>query len=315
MRKIVTILALSMLSIQAIGTETDTLKNHAAGSVLQIGKYTTSGDWGFYAGHNSEFQQQFGEKYKITEHADVLGVVAYIGTTTGTVSDDNLEIDFKLWGAKSDGSPTDTGFLEDGHIDLGDVNLGGATVIMFHSHAHVDYDFFVTMDLGDYLHDGLAGDTVGLYHTADGTRTAADIAGTNYRNIFQAHSHSSISWKDFYTQFTTPTAIAAHFAIYPIVEMEDHASVTFANENVQVSAPYPNPCTNTVNIPYYLSKSQKTSFAIMDIKGQMIEKYEATVTSAGNHTKQIDISKLPAGLYNILITGEEGAVAMRISKM
>jgi hypothetical protein len=315
MRKLITLLALSTTSFNAIASETDTLKNHAAGATLQIGKYTTSGDWGFYAGHNSNFQQQFGEKYKISEHADVLGVVAYIGTTTGTVSDNDLEIDFKLWGAKADGSPTDTGYIEDGHIDLGDVTLGGPTVIMFHSHAHVDYDFFVTMDLGDYLHDGLGSDTVGLYHTADGTRTAADISSTNYRNIFQAHSHSSVSWKDFYTQFTTPTAIATHFAIYPIVEMEEHSSVTFANESIQVSAPYPNPCTQTVNIPYYLNRSQKTSFTIMDIKGKVIERYEATPTTAGQHTKQIDISKLPTGIYNILIAGEEGAVAMKISKM
>src|SRR5690606_15587536 len=101
----------------------DTLKNHADGLTLEAGKYTSGGDWGFYAGHNSKEQQQFGEKYLVDDHVHVLGVVAHITTSTGTVTDPHFELDFRLWEVDSTtGVPAGNTGIEDGHLHLEDAN-------------------------------------------------------------------------------------------------------------------------------------------------------------------------------------------------
>lgn len=294
----------------------DTLKNHTGTVTLQAGRYTGS-DWGFFAGHNSKEQQQFGEKYLVDDHVHVLGVVAHITTSTGAVKDRSFEIDFRLWKADvSTGKPAGTASIEDGHLDLGDANLGGPTVIMFHDETHIDDAFFVTMDLGDYAHDGLAGDTVGLYYAPHGTRTAADIASVPFRNVFQAHSHGAPNWKDFYTQFTTPSQIATHLALYPIVEMEAHTGIASISKNgLQVMSPYPNPAGNEITFPFHLKKPADVDFNIMDLSGRIIKVFNRGLSGMGEQQQKMDISDLPSGTYILSIVSSEGSLGMKFSKI
>lgn len=295
----------------------DTLQNHANGLTLEAGRYTTGNDWGFYVGHNSKEQQQFGEKYLIEDDVHVLGVVAHLTTSTGTVTDPQFEIDFRLWNVDpTTGRPAGNTGIEDGHLDLGDANLGGATVIMFHDEAHVEDAFFVTMDLGDYAHDGLAGDTVGLYYAPDGTRSATDIANVPFRNVFQAHSHGAPNWRDLYTQFTTPTAIATHLALYPIVAMEEHTSVKKITKNgLQVMNPYPNPANAQITFPINLSKAAELTFTVMDLNGRVLKTQDQGLMPAGAHEQHIDISDLPAGSYILSALSSEGAVGIKFNKL
>jgi hypothetical protein len=275
----------------------DTLKNHAAVLNLEAGKYTVGGDWGFYVGHNSKEQQQFGEKYLVEDHVHVLGVVAHITPSTGAVTDDHFEIDFRLWEVDAEGKPVGTRSIEDGHLHLEDANLGGPTVIMFHDEAHVEDAFFVTMDLGDYAHDGLAGDTV-----------------VPFRNVFQAHSHGAPDWRDFYTQFTTPTQIATHLALYPIVEIESTHIGKISKNGLQIMSPYPNPSTNEITFPFSLKKQASVQFDILDIHGRIVNSIDAGIVTGGDHQQKIDISSLPSGTYILSIISSEGAVGIKFTK-
>lgn len=299
----------------AFAQNIDTLKNHTGQVTLEAGRYTGS-SWGFYAGHNSKEQQQFGEKYLVDDHVHVLGVVAHIATSTGTVTDPDFEIDFRLWEVDaSTGKPAGTTGIEDGHLDLGDANLGGPTIILFHHEAHVEEAFFVTMDLGDYAHDGLAGDTVGLYYAPNGARSASDIANVPYRNVFQAHSHGAPNWRDFYTQFTTPVQIATHLALYPIVEIEGHTGVANISKNgLQVMSPYPNPSGHDITFPFQLRKQADVIFNIMDINGKIIRVVNKGALNPGEHLQRFDISDLPAGSYILSVITSEGAVGVQFGK-
>ncbi len=295
----------------------DTLGNHSPGVTLEAGKYTAGNDWGFYAGHNSKEQQQFGEKYLIDDHVHVLGVIAHLTTSTGTVSNPHFEIDFRLWAVDpATGKPSGNNSLDDGHLHLEDANLGAATVIMFHEETHVDDAFFVSMDLGDYAHDGLAGDTVGLFYAPNGSRSATDIATVPFRNVFQAHGHGAApNWKDFYTQFTTPMAIATHIALYPIVEMETTSLAKVRKNGLQVMSPYPNPANAELVFPLSLTKAAEMSFSIMDISGKVIKTVNAGTLQPGNHEQKLDISDLPKGNYILSAISSEGAVGVKFNKL
>lgn len=317
MKRGLLLLLAGAMAINASAGDVDTLKNHGATVALVAGKHTTAGDWGFYAGHNSNMEQQFGEKYVIDGHGHVLGVVAHITTSTGSVTNAGFEIDFRLWEADSvKGKPKGSSSIEDGHLDLGDANLGGATVVMFHSEAHVDDVFYVTMDLGDYAHDGLAGDTVGLYYATPGTRTTADITDVPYRNVFQAHSHGAPEWKDFYTQFTTPTQIATHLALYPIVELEEHVGVRGVTKNgLQVRGLYPNPANDEVNVQYALKQNADVHLTIMDMSGKLVKEVAIGKKGSGAHEARVNINDLPAGAYVLSVISSEGALGMRLNKL
>ncbi len=316
MKKTLTLLTLAVLAHAAKAQDVDTLINHTDGVALEAGKYTVPGTWGFYAGHNSFGQQQFGEKYLVDDHVHVLGVVAHLNTSTGTVTNADTELDFRIWKTDAEGKPAGSSSLEDGHIDLGNVNLGGPTVIMFHKEAHVEDAFFVSLDLGDYSHHPLEGDTVGLYYAPHGSRSEADIAAIPYRNVFQIHGHGSPDWKDFYTGATTPSAIATHFAIYPIVEFEEeHNSIASLKKNgLEVAAPYPNPALDKITLPFTLTKSTQVSIRVMDVAGRVINEHHKGQLTSGSYNETIDISDLPGGIYYLTLSANDAAMAIRIAK-
>lgn len=314
--KTTSLLLLSALTLsQSFAQETDTLKNFSGPVSLEAGKYSGA-DWGFYAGHNSKEQQQFGEKYLVDEHVHVLGVVAHLATSTGTVTNPHLEIDFRLWNVDAaTGKPAGNASIEEGHLHLEDANLGGPTLILFHNETHVEDAFFVTMDLGDYAHDGLSGDTVGLYYAPHGTRTAADISATPFRNVFQAHSHGTPNWRDFYTQFTTPAQLATHLALYPVVEMESHTGLgKVAKNGLQLNSPFPNPAGNELILPFQLQKQSRLSFQIMDLSGRILSSIDKGIVNPGEHLQKFDLSNLAAGTYILSVIGQEAAIGIRFNK-
>lgn len=303
----------------------DTLSNHAAGLVLEAGKYTVAGSWGFYAGHNSRKQEVFGEKYLVNhdDHVHVLGVVAHITTSTGTVSDPDLEIDFGLWNVDTaTGKPLGIAPVEDGHVDLGDVNLDGPTIILFHDDVHVHNAFFVTMELGDYAHHPLGADTVGLYYAPHGSRTAADIAAVPFRNVFKPHAHGAPSWKDLYEEHTTPTAIATHLALYPIVEIEhhddddDHMGIGEVSQNgLTLRAPFPNPSGGDVFFPFSLKSVSDVTFRVLDLTGKTLLDFTKKNLPPGDYQEKVDVSMLPAGTYFMSIMTNYGAIGVKFNKI
>lgn len=302
-------------SLGAYAQDVDTLSNHADGLSLECGQYLHAGEWGFYAGHNSFGQQQFGEKYLVEGHVHVLGVVAHMKTSTGTVSDPDGAFALRVWPVDGDGKPRGTAAAMSVELAHADLVLDGPTIALFPQEAHMDDAFFVTLDLDDYAHEGLAGDTLGLYYAPDGSRSAADIANTPYRNVFQPHSHGAPTWKDFYAQATTPDPIATHLALYPIVELDDHTSVgQIAKGGLKLSALYPNPASNALSLSYWLETNQKVGFSVLDMQGRLIESIDPVSMAPGEHQRSIDISGLPQGVYLLCVRSENAQFALRFVK-
>ena len=60
---------------------------------------------------------------------------------------------------------------------------------------------------------------------------------------------------------------------------------------------YPNPVINEAIIKYQLSQKNKVEIRLFDISGQPIGLLLAEQAGAGIHTRKIDLSNLPKGVY------------------
>jgi len=297
----------------------DTLRNHEANAVLENALYTGTGQWGYQVGMNHKHQEEFGERYEISEHGDVVGVIVHV---TGKVAHDNKEAHVRIRSIAQDGKPGAE--VQHGHVHFDDFNLdGSATIVMLDAHAHVHDGFFATLDFGDYAHGGYEGDTIGISHAVDGSRKATDLS-TPYRNVIREHSHNAVSWIDFYTGNNTPSA--THFAIYPIIEFEDDEDTTtppppaagineVSNGILSFSSPYPNPAIDIVSVPFRLNENSQTKIYVYDLTGKEILSEELGMLSSGDHTHTLNLSSLHKGHYIVAIQTEKGSLATKINKL
>jgi len=72
---------------------------------------------------------------------------------------------------------------------------------------------------------------------------------------------------------------------------------------------YPNPAGEKLSIDLVLQKAKKIRFRVFDLGGRMISEEDAPVEfgSGGQFTHQMDVSKLQAGFYLLVMTDEEGS--------
>ncbi|MNX83699.1 hypothetical protein D3C86_1154710 [compost metagenome] len=260
---------------------------------------------------NHKAQQQFGERYDISEHGDVIGVIVHV---TGTVTNDENEAHVRVFNVAGNGKPGTE--IQHGHVHFHDLNLdGSATVVMLDGHAHVHDGVFATFDIGDYAHGGYEGDTIGVLYAPDGSRQASDLS-TLYRNIIQEHSHGAAVWSDFYTGNNTP--VATHFAIYPIVEFEHgHLGINevVSNGILSFSSPYPNPASGNMAVPFQLTESSEVSLSVSDLTGKELISMNPGRLAPGTHEQILDLSSLTSGQYIVVVKTTKGSLATKISKM
>lgn len=291
--------------------ETDTLVNHASGLPLSTDEYTGTNQWGYYAGMNHKEQQQFGERYEVSEHGDVIGIIIHV---VGTVTNDHNEAFVRIFNVAGDGKPGTE--IEHGHVHFDDLNLDGtATVVLLDDHAHIHDAFFATFDIGDYAHGGYDGDTIGVLYSPDGSRETSDLS-TLYRNVVQEHGHGAAAWSDFYTGNNTP--VATHFAIYPIVEFEHEHEVgleqAVSNGILSFSSPYPNPAAEKITVPFQLTESSDVEFFIHDLTGKELLSKNIGKVIPGTYDHELDLSSLKSGHYIVVVKTTKGSLATKISK-
>lgn len=310
MKQLVTFSAVLMLIFNVSAQDEDTLVNHANGLPLSTDEYTGTNQWGYYAGMNHKKQQQFGERYEISEHGDVVGVIVHV---TGIVTNDENEAHVRIFNVAGDGKPGAE--IEHGHIHFHDLNLdGSATVVLLDDHAHVHDAFFATFDIGDYAHGGYDGDTIGVLYSPDGSRDLSDLS-TLYRNVVQEHSHHNVVWADFYTGNNTP--IATHFAIYPIVEFEHGHEAGIeqtSNGILSFSSPYPNPAVEKITIPFRLTENSEVELFVLDLTGKELLSENIGKTAPGAYEHTLDLSSLKSGHYIAVVKTTKGSLATKISK-
>lgn len=251
--------------------------------------------WGYYLGHNIHGDEEFGEKYEIDGHGDVVGVIAYFGGTANSTQTASL----KLYTVAANGLPGS--LVRSKSFVFGEVDTDGMTptMVMFDTEGHVDDEFFVTFDIGDYSHDPHS-DTLALMMGPDGSRPASDdVFG---RNVIRWHSHSSMNWKDFATQNFTP--INSYFAIYPVMEGPGPLSTDHNFLNGDAPTLFPVPVQDALNVRFDAAESREMFVRLFSIDGKLL-KTQRYMAVQGENLVQLDMNSYPSGSY--VISMEAGA--------
>lgn len=242
--------------------------------------------WGYYIGHNPYGDEAFAEKYNISGTGKVLGVIAHFAGKT----ESSTQLSYKVYTENSSGLPGST--LAQKMFAFQDVPTdGSAYTIMFDNPVDVDEAFFVALDLGDYSHDPLQGDTLCLLSGEDGSRPSTD--DTFGRNAIRWHGHGGEDWKDFFTQNFTP--ISTYFAIYPIMEGAV-ASVSGVFVDDVLPVVYPLPAQNDIRVDINLRDAREMAVRIFSLDGREVQT-KVVQSNAGQSTIELNISDLANGSY------------------
>lgn len=261
--------------------------------------------WGYYIGHNAYGDEEFGEKYEIPDHGHVVAIVAYFG---GEGSSNN-SASMKVYDVAEDGMPND--MLGSLSFQFDQVTTDGVTPTMlsFEDDVHVEDEFFVTVDLGDYSHDPLEGDTIVVMMGPDGSRPESDdVFG---RNVIRWHSHDGPpEWKDFQTQNFTP--LSTYFAIYPVMEGNPLSIDDGFIADSEISM-FPVPCVNELNVRFNALETREVIAHIFNMEGKILQN-DRFMASNGENLVQFDMSAHPAGSYVVSLQAEGFRYAKVITK-
>lgn len=260
--------------------------------------------WGYYIGHNAFGDEEFGEKYEIDGHGDVVGIIAYIGGSANS----NDSFDLNLYEVASNGLPGN--LVRSKSVSVSDITADGVTpaMVMFDEEGHVDDHFFVTMSVGDYSHDPHL-DTLALMMGPDGSRPASDdVFG---RNVIRWHGHNTMNWKDFATQNFTP--LQTYFAIYPI--MEGPGTLSTDASFVAGSAPtyFPVPFQDELNIRFDANEPRDMFIRVFSIEGKLLHT-ERGMAVSGENVVRLNMNSYTAGSYVVAIEAGAYRYARVVSK-
>lgn len=302
----------SLLVLVLIGTtyaqNTTTLMHIDPEDAIEMHNYwgqTSQGIslWGYYLGHNAWGDEAFGEKYEVTGEQQVVGVIAHLGGT----SESNNQAAYKAYAVGSNGLPAST--LATKNFVMGDVPSDAVTphMVMFDNPVAVNNAFFVVLDLGDYSHSSLQGDTLCLMSGAQGSRPASD--DTFGRNVIRWHGHGVEGWKDFFTQNFTPLSI--YFAIYPVLDGVVSTSEIFVDR----AAPtlFPMPANDVLNVAMNLLEPEFMQVMIFGIEGKLIST-EQFALAGGENRLQLPVAELAPGAYVIAFESPNYRSATRFVK-
>lgn len=260
--------------------------------------------WGYYLGHNVFGDEAFGERYEISGSNSVVGVIAYLGGTS--VSNTTATYSVHNVGTAPPQMPGPA--IASKSFQLGSAPTDGQTphMIMFDAPASVQDSFFVTLDLGDYSHDPLVGDTICLMSGEHDSRPASD--DTFGRNVVRKHSHAPTpAWKDFHTQNFTP--VSTYFAIYPI--MSAAVGILEMGLGAMTMDLYPVPMANELNIALDLHEDLPFRVLLFGMDGRLLHTEQF---ATGRDVVQLNVSGLVAGTYVVAIEQGRSRIARMVAK-
>ncbi len=259
--------------------------------------------WGYYLGHNAWGDEAFGEQYEINGQEQVVGVMAML---SGTVSSSNTA-SYKVYTVANSGLPQSS--IGSKSFVLNSVPVDSDPhMVMFDNPVSVTDRFFVVLDLGDYSHDPLDGDTLCLLSGPQGSRPASD--DTFGRNAIRWHDHGGENWKDFFTQNFTPLSI--YFGIYPIMDGVVTTGEIFADATQPML--YPVPARDVLNVSMHLKSQERMRVQLYNMNGKRIADEQHALV-AGENQLQIQLAHLTPGNYIVLIESPNYRSASRFTKL
>ncbi len=89
---------------------------------------------------------------------------------------------------------------------------------------------------------------------------------------------------------------------------------TYAVSNVEDLQIFPNPVYNTANIQLALKASMNLTMTVTNLMGQEFINQPFNL-NAGDHSLQVEMSDLPAGLYMVSLKSETDVITYKIQKL
>ena len=305
MKKIKNTLILSILSVSIFAQ--DTLQHFSLDIVTPITESYPSNQ-GYYTGHNSYGDEEFAEKYDFNGTTNILGVIAVHQGTNGTSS---MNASYKIYDVGVNGLPGTE--LASKSVPYNDIPIDGTpNTVMFTNPVPVSADFFVSFNLGDYIHSNLGTQSIAITHSPNGTRPASDF-GIFGRNVIRWHNHNGpATWKDYRTQNIPNYQPAVYFSLFPIVELTPSSIVVFGDQKGSVGCVYPNPSSSAeFNIPITSRNGGEVNITLYDLQGKIVSSKKTNLT-AGKTNYVYSESKLTASTYILLVKTPEGIVAQQV---
>jgi Secretion system C-terminal sorting domain len=293
---------------------------------------TGATDSGYLSGYSWLGFNGFAERYDFNgsdSSVQVLGVEALFGGTLSPFARDTVK--FHLWQVGPQAATVHPHYfysgLPDTAIDSSSivpVSLLGVGVThgapdtlkafpFLAASPYLTKSFFVGYTCYYKFSTLVSGDTIGLYTTKQGERTAAYYSVSGTDTIFNDKNASLKGglWGDNALQLGQ----FSDYYIYPVVIVKKALGVNgITHNNLTFFGNYPNPATDVTNIRFSLSKNTDVTVVVTNISGQTVKTVMEKNLAAGEHRIALSAAELLAGDYIYVIrTAEMDGMASKFS--
>lgn len=284
----------------------DTLRNFNPRVTAPIALQFPATAPGYYTGHNSYGDEEWGEKYYVNGSRQVAGMLAWHTGTAGTTTHQSF---YKLYSAGPDGMPATT--LATRNVSSTSINVTGAqSYISLPAATTVKDSFFISFGMQDYSHDDPGTKTIAIMHSPDGARSFTDTLKRG-RNVVRWHGHGAAKWADFFQD--NYTRVRIHLALFPVLARSTSVGEYQFTDGFRIYSPYPSPASNQLNIRIESPRPSELRCTILSMSGATIDNWQSNAGS-GSQTISRDISALPAGTYIMLVQTPGGQSAEQFVK-
>lgn len=276
----------------------------------------TTGAAGAVFGLNSIGTDAYAERYDFNPQDSSMAVIGVVTQFHGDVNPNTTKtVKMMIWaqGAPSGTSPILFNGLPGAAIDsttaVSILNIGATTdstkyFPLLSVTGDLTDSFFCGYKI-NYSPTALDGDTIGLWSSQDGERTAGTftISGPDTTYNVKNALHLSGQWGDIF-RFT---GLKIDLAIFPVVAINTPVSVHGVTKNdLTLFGTYPNPATTNTNVKFSLNKSADVTIQLMDMSGRTISQKVLNNLGTGEHAIPVETSGLAAGNYIVLLHTSAG---------
>jgi hypothetical protein len=129
------------------------------------------------------------------------------------------------------------------------------------------------------------------------------ITGGSIHILYQRDEDAGVSTAD---NATTPQPVTENEIVYAKIDTLLNVGIEKQIQGISSLDLYPNPASDLLNINFRLEKPDHVRTEIVSLVGQQVVAVERQVNNAAQNRIQLDISKLPAGIYLVTITPRNG---------
>ncbi len=263
------------------------------------GVYPSPGG-GWVTGNNAYLDWAKAQAYSLNQPREIPSVIVAFGELDYSSGNPNSSIAVVVYDMDGTGTtnagtgPCPGTILGAGLVPVSGLITGSPMILTFQTPVSVSGDYAVGIDFTQMT----AGDTVGIYSTADGDAQGTELAWEQWDG------------GDWYTLLAA-WPLDADLALLPV---ECPNSITGEEVIMEpldaMMSVYPNPTTGILNLRYNLSKQSDVVITIYDAVGK--EVYSDKDENVTHNTKQIDLSNQSKGVYFVNMVSNDKVIVKKV---